>query len=92
LSDDAVAWALTFTFAMQPHPVFFDATGRRWRVAKCLLIVIGIILISLPTAFVLTAFTLQTGPVIETTANAKAPAAPEQTIQFGRVASKRRTH
>ena len=73
---------------MQVDPIFFDNTGRRWRIAKCLLIVFGIGILSLPTAFVITAFTLETGPGF--VANLDPPSGSEKTIQFGRVASKLR--
>lgn len=78
--------------SMQITPVFFDQTGRRWRVARCLLILTVVGLISLPTAFVITAFTVQTNPIIEAPANDNVSAGTETSIQFGRVATKRRAH
>jgi hypothetical protein len=73
---------------MPVDPIFFDNTGRRWRIAKCLLIVFAIGILSLPTAFVITAFTLEPGPGVAT--NLDPPSGSEKTFQFGRVASKLR--
>jgi hypothetical protein len=44
---------------MHPEPVFLDKTGRRWRVVKCLLIIFALGFVSLPTAFLISALTVQ---------------------------------
>jgi hypothetical protein len=70
---------------MQFDPVFFDQTGRRWRVTKYLLILVVIGLVSLPTAFLISVFKLQTRPGIQVTVSDS-----DTGFQFGRVA--RRTN
>jgi hypothetical protein len=77
---------------MSSEPVFFDKTGRRWRVVKFLLIILALGLVSLPTAFVISAFTLQ--PAADESAVSSdsllQATQPGEFVQLGRVASKHR--
>jgi hypothetical protein len=71
---------------MQLDPVFFDHTGRRWRLARYLLAVVVVGLVSLPAAFLLSAVTVQRAPGVQVTGSA----VDDTAIQFGRVATNRR--
>jgi hypothetical protein len=74
---------------MSVNPVFFDESGRRWRIVKCLLIGMLIVLVSVPASFVISALTIRGVPeVIERPSPPTTDATP--TIVFGRAASKSR--
>jgi hypothetical protein len=59
---------------MNSEPVFFDKTGRRWRVVKCLLIIFALGFVSLPTVFLISALKVQ--PIIDVSTITGAPGAP----------------
>jgi hypothetical protein len=74
---------------MSVNPVFFDESGRRWRVVKCLLVGMLIVLVSVPASFVISALTIRSVPQVFENPNPPSTDATP-TIMFGRAASKSR--
>jgi hypothetical protein len=76
--------------------VFLDESGRRWRVAKPLLILMLIGLVALPAAFVVSALTIT--PDLISKPNLKSSLAADPTLpelrfkKLGRAYSKRAVH
>ena len=75
--------------SMSVNPVFFDESGRRWRIVKCLLVGVLIVLVSVPASFVISALTIRGVPQVFDNPNPPSTDA-SPTIMFGRAASKSR--
>ena len=77
---------------MSANPVFFDESGRRWRIMRWLLIAILIGLVSLPTAFLISAVTIERVPEVFKDLGSRTNTTADQLAQFGRAAARHRLH
>jgi hypothetical protein len=76
---------------MPVNPVFFDESGRRWRIIRCLLVALLLVLVSLPATFLLSALTIHGVPQVFEKPTSLTTDSTGPLVQFGHVASKYRT-
>ena len=75
---------------MSANSVFFDESGRRWRIVRWLLIAILIGLVSLPTAFLISAVMIERVPEAFKDSGSRTNTTADQLAPFGRAAARHR--
>jgi hypothetical protein len=75
---------------MSAKPVFFDESGRRWRIARWLLIALLIGIVSLPAAFLISAVTSGKVSGLFEDSRAHTNTTTDRLAQFGRAAARHR--
>jgi hypothetical protein len=75
---------------MSADPVFFDESGRRWRIVRWLLIVFIFVIVSLPAVFLISAVTIGRAPGIFEDSRSNTNTTTDRLAQFGRAAARHR--
>jgi hypothetical protein len=75
---------------MSVNPVFFDESGRRWRIARWLLIALLTGIVSFPTIFVISTIRIERVPAVFENSGPNANTAADRIAQFGPAAAKHR--
>jgi hypothetical protein len=77
---------------MSANPVFFDKSGRRWRLVKWLLIATLIGIVSLPVAFWTSAVTMGRVPEVFENLSSHTDTMTDRLAQFGLAVARHRSH
>jgi hypothetical protein len=75
---------------MSADPVFFDESGRRWRIVRWLLIAFLIVIVSLPVGFLISAVTTGRVSAIFEDPRSNTNTTTDRLAQFGRAAARHR--
>ena len=75
---------------MSGNPVFFDESGRRWRIVRWLLIALLVGIVSLPTIFLISTVTIGRVPAVFEDSRSHTNTTTDRLAQFGRAAARHR--